>query len=210
MSVTNLHNSRDEWLRSATDELRPIFAAADVELPTNIRFSIAFPSTGRRSKRVGECWDPSASDDGYANVIIRADQADPVEVLGVLTHELVHAGVGNAAGHGKLFKRAALAVGLTGKMRSTTIGDRLRDDLTRIASVVGPLPHGKLNWDGLSDKPKKQTARMLKVWCPACDYVGRFAKTHLIETGPPLCPLHGLMVWDSGEEEAGAGLLAAD
>jgi hypothetical protein len=99
MSGTNLHISRDEWLRTATDELRPIFAAARVEIPSNIRFSIAFPSTGCRGKAIGQCWDASASDDGQFNIIIRADFADPVEVLGILTHELVHVGVGVEAKH---------------------------------------------------------------------------------------------------------------
>src|ERR1019366_949244 len=86
----NLHDTRESWLRSGAGELRPYFASSGFPIPENIRFAIAFPSTGRRGARIGECWHSSTSEDDNFEIIIRADIADPVEVLGVLVHELVH------------------------------------------------------------------------------------------------------------------------
>src|SRR5277367_6948523 len=104
----NTHDSRESWLRSATAALRPYFESCGFEVPENIRFAIAFPSTGRRGARLGECWHSSTSDDANFEIIIRADIADPVEVLGVLTHELVHAALPPEVGHGKPYREAAL------------------------------------------------------------------------------------------------------
>jgi hypothetical protein len=197
----NTHRSREDWLRAATDELRPMFAAAAATLPTDIHFSIAFTFGGGRSKAIGEAWDPTASDDGFANIIVRADRHEPVDVLAILVHELVHTAVGVSVGHGKQFKRLALAVGLVGKIRSTQAGEPLKVELAKVIETIGPLPHGKLNWDGKSNKPPKQAARNIKFWCPACEWIGRTARTNLIETGPPECPRGcGPMTWDKGEE----------
>lgn len=192
----NAYESREAWLKAATDELCPLFANAGAELPIRIRFAIAFPSTGRRGKRIGECWDQSASGDGHFEIFIRADYADPNEVLAILVHELVHSAVGLEAKHGKAFKRLALAVGLTGPMRSTVAGARLLNRLTQISKDLGPLPHAKLGW-GLSNRPPKQDTRMLKVECATCGYVCRVARKWLDEVGLPLCPEHGVMVCEA-------------
>lgn len=80
----NLADTREAWLRAATSELRLYFAERDLPIPENIRFAIAFPSTGRRGSRVGECWHSSTSEDGNFEIIIRADIADPVQVLASL------------------------------------------------------------------------------------------------------------------------------
>lgn len=52
----NTHDTRESWLRSATNELRSFFELCGYPIPPNIRFAIAFPSSGRHGKRVGECW----------------------------------------------------------------------------------------------------------------------------------------------------------
>src|SRR5208337_5255091 len=114
---TNRHDSRESWLRSATVALRPYFETCGFSVPENIRFAIAFPSTGRRGARVGECWHSSTSDDGSFEIIVRADIADPVEVLGVLVHELCHVVLPPDAGHGKLYREVAQKIGLEGKLR---------------------------------------------------------------------------------------------
>jgi hypothetical protein len=204
--MTNAHTSRDAWLQAAADQLRPLFDRVGAPLPGKLRFAIAFPSTGRKSKRIGECWDSSASADGHFEIIVRSDQSDPVDVLGILIHELTHAAVGLAAGHGKAFKWIAVALGLEGKMTATVAGAKLRADLAKLADVVGPLPHGKLGF-GLSDRPKKQEARMLKAECSTCGYVVRVARKWL-EVGPPHCPEHGAMSCDGFEAEAEGVVIA--
>ena len=103
-NTTNTHDTREAWLRAAANELRSYFERRGYELPEKIRYAIAFTSTGRKSKRVGECWHSAASDDASYEIFIRADLADPVKVLGVLVKELIHTVLPNDAGHGKLFK----------------------------------------------------------------------------------------------------------
>ena len=197
----NKHDSRESWLRSATGELRPYFASVGHTIPDNIRFAIAFPSTGRRGARIGECWHCSTSDDGNFEIIIRADIAEPVEVLGVLVHELIHVVTPVDAGHGKLYKDAAIKVGLEGKMRHAMPGQLLRGLLVGIAETLGPLPHARLNIErgrdneGPADRPKKQGTRLLKAECEGegCGYTVRITGKWVTDVGPPHCPRHGPM-----------------
>jgi len=116
MQKVNHYETREAWLSAATVALRSRFATAGYPLPGKIRFAIGFPSTGRRGKRIGEHWHSTASADGTHEIYIRPDQANPAEVLGILAHELVHSAVPLGSGHGKVFKAAALAVGLSGPM----------------------------------------------------------------------------------------------
>jgi hypothetical protein len=204
-------DTREAWLREAANLLRPRFAGAGATLPANIRFAIAFPSSGRKGRAIGECWDASASDDQHFEIIVRCDKDNPVDVLDILTHELVHAGAGLAAGHGKTFKRLALSVGPAGPMRSTHAGPELLVHLTKLAEGLGPLPHAKLGF-GLSTRPPKQDTRMLKVECAVCGYLVRVARKWLTEVGTPLCRIHGdSMVCEAVDEpsEADSVLLAA-
>lgn len=201
----NKHDSRENWLRSATDILRPYFAECGHDLPEKIRFAIAFPSTGRQGKRVGECWHFSASADETTEIIIRADIANPVEVLGILVHELAHAALPADAGHGKLYKAAAVAIGLTGPMRSAMPGPLLQNRLTEIAESLGPLPHAALSIErgrdnkGPADRPKRQKARLLKAECmtDGCGYTVRVTAKWVNDLGPPHCPAHGPMTVDA-------------
>ena len=202
----NEHDSRESWLRAGAAGLRPHFVSCGFPIPENMRFAIAFPSTGKMGKRIGECWHSSTSDDGNYEIIIRADIADPVEVLGVLAHELIHAVLPANAGHGKLYRDAALKIGLEGKMRHAMPGNLLRARLVELAEALGPLPHARLNIsrgrdNRPADRPKKQRARLLKAECVGhgCGYTARITAKWVDELGPPLCPKHGPMTVDRGE-----------
>ena len=90
MASTNRHESRESWLRAATNMLRPHFEQSGYPLPDKMRFAIALTSSGRNVEaRPGETWHSSVSADETWEIIIRADKSDPVEVLGILVHELV-------------------------------------------------------------------------------------------------------------------------
>ena len=197
---TNLYDSRESWLRAAAKELAPYFESYGFKLPENIRFAIAFPSTGRQGRRIGECWHSSTSEDGNYEIIIRADIADPVEVLGVLVHELIHAVLPPDAGHGKLYKEAAIKIGLEGKMRHAMPSQLLRPRLVALAELLGALPHARLNIERgrdnrPADRPKKQRARLLKAECggKGCGYTVRITAKWVDEIGAPICPKHGAM-----------------
>ena len=201
--ANNHQEFREGWLRAATAGLREYFASVGYPLPDDIRFAIAFTSTGRRGKRVGECWHSSASGDARYEIFIRADLADPVDVLGVLMKELLHTALPVDAGHGRLFKDAALKVGLLPPLRTATPNALLKAKLEELAATLGPLPHAKLDISqdpliavGIAiDRPKKQKARLLRAQCTneECGYTLRVPLKWVREPGPPHCPLHGAM-----------------
>lgn len=199
---TNDHNSRESYLRAATNELRPYFAKHGLILPEKIRYAVAFTSHGKKGKVAGECWHAGASDDGHHEIIIRADFADPAEVLGILVHELVHAALPPDVKHGKEFREAALRIGLEGPMRHAMPGAVLKERLNELASSLGLFPHARLNFDRVTlagevvaDRPKKQGTRMLKAEClgAGCGYTVRVAARWIKDCGPPHCPKHGAM-----------------
>jgi SprT-like family len=144
---TNDHNSRESYLRAATNELRPYFAKHGLILPEKIRFDVAFTSHGTKGKVAGECWHAGASDDGHHEIIIRTDFDAREEVLGILAHELVHAALPPDAKHGKVFREAALKIGLEEPMRHAMPGAVLKERLNKVASSLGPFPHARLNFD---------------------------------------------------------------
>jgi hypothetical protein len=115
----------------------------------------------------------------------------PAQIAAVLAHELVHAAVGIAAGHGKTFKRVAIGLGLVGPMRATTPGDAFLTVVTPILAAAGPLPHARLDTGGETTAPKKQATRMLKCECATCGYTVRTARKWLETAGAPLCPIAG-------------------
>ena len=209
MKPGNVQTTREGWLRSATNELRPYFEKLGYIFPEKIRFAIAFTSTGKRGHMAGECWHPVSSGDQHYEVIIRADVADPLEVLGILVHELVHTLLPPSAKHGKEFREIALRIGLEGKMRQTMPTPILAERLQMLASNLGPLPHAKLNFAENADAPKKQKSRWLKAECSAACGYGFQITAKWAKAGLPLCPInvkHGVLVCDmpdDGDDDTG-------
>jgi hypothetical protein len=162
--------TREAWLMSAVELLIPVLEQAGA---TNVRgrkyqVSVSFPSKTTR-KRIGECWHLSSSEDGAtANLLISPTLDDPIKVLGVLAHEMIHMDDDGVSNHGGHFRRVALAMGLEGKMTSTSVGDQLKPILEDVAKELGTYPHVRLNL-GLQ---KTQTTRMIKVECQneECDF----------------------------------------
>jgi hypothetical protein len=210
-SSSNIHDSRESWLRAATNELRPYFAGCGYPLPDNIRFAIGFPSTGRKGSRVGECWHSSTSADGHFEIFIRADQSERGIVLGVLVHELVHSVVPIDAKHGKVYREAAIKIGLTGKMVHAMPGILLQKRLDELAETLGPLPHARLDIErgadnrGPADRRKKQGVSYHKAECEAegCGFYVRVTGLQVKKVGPPHCPKHGAMSVDLPPDEDG-------
>lgn len=201
------HPTREAWLNHVAEQMAPMFAKVDAPLPDRIRIAIGFPSTGKRGKRIGECWDNRCSEDGHFEIFIAPNLAEapdtmPLQVAAILAHELVHAAVGIPAGHGKDFRRVAVGIGLTGKMTATVPGPVFETAIKPILKLVGPLPHGRLNTGGLKNDeegepkntgPKKQTKRHIKCKCDRCGYVARTSRKWLDKVGAPHCPEHGIM-----------------
>ena len=135
-----MHSTREQWLNHLAQLLQPHFARAGFPLPPNIRFSCGWPGAGDRRTREGECWHTSASADRSFEIFVSPSVSDPLHVADILIHELCHAAVGVDAGHGSLFRRCALAVGLAGKMRSTVLSPALQERHTALLADSGPYP----------------------------------------------------------------------
>jgi len=180
--------TREAWLNEFTKRSRPFFKKAGHPLPKEIRCSIGFPSKGIRGKSIGECWSATASKDKHAEIFIRPNQqSDTSRVAGILTHELCHAALGHEEGHGKVFRKLATSLGLTGKMTATTEGPGWHAWADPIIKELGKLPGAALGEVELSGGKKKQTTRMLKLVCTECDWACRTSAAH-IAIGM-VCPL---------------------
>jgi|TARA_R110000823_G_scaffold101164_4_gene217469 hypothetical protein len=190
--MTKTNKNRETWLTQGITALRPTFKKAGYDIPENIRVTCGWPSksAGRSSKRrVGECWHPDASEDQTIEMIISMVISDPIEALDILAHELVHATVGNEAGHKGPFKACALAIGLTGKMTATVAGPELFETLKTISAKLGEYPHATIDFDNR----KKQSTRMIKVRCRSndCGMIFRTSQKWLLENGSDQfdCPI---------------------
>jgi hypothetical protein len=181
---------RESWLNAAVAALRPLFVERGIPLPEDVRVSCSWPTRGAvapKNKVLGQAFAPDLSPIGAYETFISPSIADPVQVLEVVVHELTHHAVGVAAKHGPGFKRAAEAVGLTGRMTSTRATPWLVDTwFTRVISEVGPYPHAALDVTQLP----KQATRLLKVVCDSCGYTMRVTALWLAKRAP-LCDCAG-------------------
>ncbi len=168
-----MHPTREAWLEASIPFLRGLIVGAGGPKFKDPRVSVGFCSTGRRSRRAGECWVPQK--DGRSQIFIRPEMDQPVPVLDLMAHELIHASL-PGAGHGPAFKKVALGIGLTGKMRSTVAGPELKAKLVKLAKRLGKFPHHALV---AGNEVKKQTTRMRKYVCPDCEQIVRAATDDL-------------------------------
>ena len=112
-------------------------------------------------------------------IYIHPGQTDPIRILGILIHELVHLAVGIEHGHKTPFRRLAVALGLEGKMTATTESEALKVKLGELVEKkLGALPHSGLA-AGQSTH-KKQKCRQRKWTCPSCEQIIRAASDDLM------------------------------
>jgi hypothetical protein len=209
MDTLNAYEHRETWLHNAGLRMRPVFAEHGGQIPTNIRVAPGFPAGSRRA--IGQCWPERASKDGSYEIFISPVLDDPMQVLACLAHELIHPTVGLEAGHRGLFKRLALAIGLTGPMTATQPGEAFKRRMEPILESLGPYPHAALDpWRRIAgpEQPdgaasggvqwpagfRPQGTRLLKMMCPMCGYTVRVTAKWL-KVGPPHCPDHGKTIW---------------
>ena len=186
------HTTREAWLELARELLRPLFTAQGAKVGP-CRVSCGWPSKmalSRTKRRIGEAWSDRASADEMANVFISPVLVDPVRVVGVLAHELVHVSVGTEAGHKKPFSQLGKAIGLTGKPSSMEPGEELQKRIREeFLPKLGKYPHAKLEGQG---PVKKQSTRLLKLECPdGSGYCVRITMKWLESLGAPICPCCG-------------------
>ena len=154
MTTKKLHDTREGWLKAAIAELNEeFFASAGYKLPKKLQCSCGFPRGHARA--IGQCWDPGVSADGTTHLFICPTQAEPMRVLDILLHELIHAAVGIKEGHKGKFKKVAREFGLEGKLTATTVteGSELWKRLAKCNQRLGKYPHAAMQ----KRAPKKGT-----------------------------------------------------
>lgn len=185
-----------------TGGLTEEFARHGHALPEALRLSCGFPSKGGKSKTIGECHFPSASAGQTTEIFIRPDLSDSMEVGAVVIHELAHAVLGPGHGHGKVFKKLALALGLTGKMTATVAGEAAKALMARLIERIGPYPHSTLRFSasapsnpgGGLDSPLQKN-----VTCPFCGFRAKI-RVDQISIGRLVCPQDDIILLMKGEK----------
>ena len=179
IQVLNTHSTREGWLQEFIERSRPLFVEAGAPLPEKVRVSIGFPSKGQRSKVIGECFYASAAVDSVSEIFIRPSlQANPSQIADVLTHELIHAALPEGEGHGPAFGRVARALGLEGKLTSTTAGAKWHELHDPILAELAAFPGAELR-GAVAGGKKTQTTRMVKVSCPECGWHFRTSQQNI-------------------------------
>ena len=164
------------------------------QMPEKFRVTCGWPSRGalsEKNKRFGECFSPDCSKDNTHELVISMYLDDPMEIAGVLAHEMIHAIVGVECGHKGPFRKLALEIGLEGKMTATVPGEAFKEKVNSVLKELGEYPHSQVDVPQLSRK--KQSSRLVKVTCSCCGYTVRITQKWLRDMGAPLCPLHSPM-----------------
>ena len=183
------HATREDWLKVGVEELRPVFQALGKPIPAKVRVACGFPLNAKRSRAIGECHPVANSGDNAVEIFISPELDKPLEVFEVLVHELCHATAG-AMNHGVVFQKVAAQMHLepcnpakkTNAWGSTRGTAQFAPTFQLIIDSLGIYPHAKLDFS----TRKKQSTRMLKAFCPSCDYTVRLTQKWAAQ-GLPTC-----------------------
>lgn len=189
--------TREQWLKAAGAILLTDYIAPHASID-GVQWSVScgWPSTralSAKNRRLGECWHADACSDKKTNhIFVTPAIHGPLRVLDTLLHELIHAVVGQDAGHKGPFKRVALAVGLEPPMTCTIPSQALEQRLTALAGQLGLYPHAAITADRTH---KVQSTRLIKVVAvKCCQYTARTTRTWLEEQGNLRCPHNSPLV----------------
>jgi len=163
--------TRETWLLQLADLLRPLFMEAGYALPSNLRIACGWPTKrattpSGKNRTLGQCFSSACSAAGRIELFISLAVDHTPAVAAILVHELCHAALNCEGGHGPIFRRAAVALGLEGKMTSTVAGLALAKRLNALTARLPEYPHAALD---VSHAEKKAGTRLLKVACPSAD-----------------------------------------
>jgi hypothetical protein len=185
--------NRESWLQSAVKEVSLLFRSVGYSVP-KVQISVGFTGSGKHTNSIGECWPTVLALDNVNHIFITPTLDEPVQILEVIVHELVHAIDDCNHKHGQEFKLIATKIGLEGPMRATTAGATLSIELHRVAKLLGKFPHKKLK---LREKRLFMRKRP-SAECPKCEYRVPMLKLYL-QFGAPLCPIHKVQMKQVGD-----------
>lgn len=183
---------REEWLTEvAKAVVQPLFSASTTLKPYKV--TCGWPcrrGLATKQRVVGECHHIPGEKDGNCEIFISPLLANPLEVAGVLTHEVTHVAAGHLAKHGPKFVKLCKYVGLTkNKPTSAMPGELLEEKLQKELERFGPYPHAAII---LTIQPKKPSSQV-RLDCPTCGCNLRMTTSWLERSGHPVCGCGGLM-----------------
>lgn len=162
-----MDDTREKWLHRAMPVMMAWLKDAgckDFPVP-HLSMGIPQKGLGQNKRTIGECWPAEVTKTGERCVIfISPLLKEPVQILGTLLHELIHASDNCKSKHRGHFKQVAMAVGMTGKMTATEPGPQLLTALEKLSKDLGELPH-----DAMVNFTKKAHKRSrVKYACSTC------------------------------------------
>jgi hypothetical protein len=158
-----MSGTREAWLMRAADALREQLFPPERQ-PPRVWISVGFPKGHRgRGRAIGQCWDGALSGDGAPHIFIHPALVDPVAVLAVLAHELVHATVGCEAKHRGPFPELCKRIGLVKPWTATSPDEPTLLALTALSRDLGPFEHSALTPPTVTREKSRQ-----RVWKCAC------------------------------------------
>ena len=179
------HNTREQWLKAAVEILRPWYKVHE-KLPKIIEPIVSWPKGSNVA--IGQYFPKKWTVGEKVNYIaISPVLNDPLKVLDVLVHEMVHA-LDVTKNHGPEFKKVALALGLEGPMRATSASDELVEKLKPIAKKLGDYPHTQMV--NLKEEKKSSKKTCVRYRSPADPKYSVWVSVKQAElVGPPICPI---------------------
>ena len=181
------------------DFIIPLFKKNGYVLPLNVKVSIGLQ---QHKQAIGSTYHPTIGS-GYYHIFIAPKIAkDAYLVFTTLIHEAIHTLFFN---HKIEFSTCAKAVGLLKPWTATTGSDKLEADITQwledkeikwyepgLKDIMEIIPIGKPGGSPGGGRPigspHPQTARMIKLSCPNCNYIIRTSRSNIINKGFPVCP----------------------
>lgn len=193
--------TRENWLLAAGAFLRErVFNPAGIEVP-RFQVSVGWPAgKGTRSDTVGQCFNAAWNEQGEPSIFISPALKDPLEILGCLTHEMIHAWDDCAHLHRGPFVQTFRKIGMVGKATECAYGEELEKIFKEIVKLLGKYPHGRLSAGHKVEAPTRDTNRQLLAACAERPdgvdikqiYKVRMTRKWMDEVGMPICPCHGV------------------
>jgi hypothetical protein len=175
-----MNSDRVFWLERAYVLLRNKYLPEAPQSAT-VTFGFTYHRPGKKDqgKPIGQYWNglvkTETPEEKNCIILHPYNFDDPIKVLAVLLHEIIHAAVPDA-GHRAPFSKLAKRVGLCKPWTATSPSPELVEELTvEILPVLGKIPsgHGDINEE--ESRRKKQKTRLRKWQCP-CRQIVRVAK----------------------------------
>ena len=147
--------NRETYLEVAKAEISTLFKSKGYPFKAKdlkgIKVTTSFPTSGGQSASapIGLCcYAYNSNTEILISPVLGGKTIDEsIEVLAVLTHELVHAYLGAGFGHGREFKKIATSVGLTGRMTTTTAGEEFKKWAKETIKKLGNSLMKNLTWE---------------------------------------------------------------